>query len=585
MKKIFFLLFLLFFISTTKVFAVVSGGSPLEYKNFVNSQIETLNTSNLSLGPWVWRIPLQSSTQQQTQDTGSVVPSILSGWLASTIGVSEEQTAMGPDGKMHTITYSSTGAINAGTNMIAKVVGTPAASSVDYVADLLENVQRPLGVQPAYAQGIGFSALRPTLELWKIFRNLAYFFYVVIFLIVGFLIMFRSKIGGQAAVTVQQALPKLIVSLLLVTFSYAIAGLLIDIMYIVIYLIIGIFNPYIGSVLDNGATLNQIAFENNFIQNAMLLFSNGVVKNVAQALGNIVTSSLNVSDNFLTSFVSGTSNLIFTVIIAAVILFSIFKVFFALLQAYIGIFFSVIFSPIQLLVGALPGQNTFGTWIKGLLGNLLVFPTIILLIYITFFFTKVSFTSTNKDQLGFSAPQLTSNQGSSGYSTYSGLIALGAILIMPEALKIAKGIMSGKLDISSPEQMWASAKNDTKRGTAATFPVAGAALGAGIGGFAGVVGGLNTKQPGNIIGNLWHGYTDPTTGKRMGGIRGGVARGTDLGGKGALFVDNAFEGKFLNPNSPSRLLEEFNKNANNDAYRKRTEEEAKAAQANKRPGP
>src|SRR6185369_14276754 len=102
-------------------------------------------------------------------------------------------------------------------------------------------------------------------------------------------------------------------------------------------------------------------------------------------------------------------------------------VFFALVQAYVGIFFSVIFAPIQLLIGALPGQNTFGAWIKGLLENMLVFPTLILLLFISYYFVLgPTFSSTNP---GFIAPQMGSNQGN-GFAAYQGLLALGAILAM-----------------------------------------------------------------------------------------------------------------------------------------------------------
>ena len=80
--------------------------------------------------------------------------------------------------------------------------------------------------QPVYAQGIGFSALTPTLQVWKAFRNLSYFLFIIIFIVVGFMIMFRAQINPQTVVTVQAALPKIVVTLIMITFSYAIAVLL-----------------------------------------------------------------------------------------------------------------------------------------------------------------------------------------------------------------------------------------------------------------------------------------------------------------------------------------------------------------------
>src|SRR3989344_5893521 len=95
--------------------------------------------------------------------------------------------------------------------------------------------------EKAYAQGIGFKGLMPTLKLWEAFRNITYMIFVVLFLIVGLGIMFRIKIDPRTVMTIQNQIPKIIVGLILVTFSYAIAGFLIDLMYVSMYLIISVF--------------------------------------------------------------------------------------------------------------------------------------------------------------------------------------------------------------------------------------------------------------------------------------------------------------------------------------------------------
>ena len=55
--------------------------------------------------------------------------------------------------------------------------------------------------------------------------------------------MFRQKVG-QTAITAQQTIPQIIMSLVLVTFSYAIAGFMIDLMYVLMVLIVGVFSSY-----------------------------------------------------------------------------------------------------------------------------------------------------------------------------------------------------------------------------------------------------------------------------------------------------------------------------------------------------
>lgn len=102
------------------------------------------------------------------------------------------------------------------------------------------------------AEGIGFAAIKPFSNLWKIFRDLSYMLLVLILIAIGFMVMFRMKMNPQTVISVENALPKIIISLILITFSFAIAGFLIDLMYIAIGLIVSILsvnpnnpnNPY-----------------------------------------------------------------------------------------------------------------------------------------------------------------------------------------------------------------------------------------------------------------------------------------------------------------------------------------------------
>ena len=47
-------------------------------------------------------------------------------------------------------------------------------------------------------------------------------------------------------------------------------------------------------------------------------------------------------------------------------------------MAYIQIIISIIIAPFQLMLSAIPGQNTFGSWLRNLAQNLLAFPAVIL---------------------------------------------------------------------------------------------------------------------------------------------------------------------------------------------------------------
>lgn len=502
-------------------------------------------------------------------------------WAVSSLGTGGKQiiASRGPNGEMISKTVTFPGAIGSTINLTAMVYQNPVASSTEFIADLRENIGAPFGVQKAYAQGLGFSSLRPVLELWRLFRNLAYFFFVVIFIIIGFLIMFRSKIGGQTAVTVQQALPKIVISLILVTFSYAIAGLMIDIMYLLMYLIIGVFQGVFpgGSIDVGGGTsqpLTEVAFRNDIFTNGIRLTS--VAGDIASSMGTIVNNILNNLgwSTATAGIVSFGAGVIFLLILIVAIIISLFRVFFALLQAYISIFFLVIFGPIQLLIGALPGQNTFGSWIKGLVENLLVFPTLVLLIFIAYFFSKgtnvngqaytapglgndgVTSEGTSLSEAvnplgdvtgtanaqGFSAPQLGSNQ-QGGFAVYQSLLALGAILAMPEILKVTKGLMSGKLDVSPKNLM-----ENVKTATQASLPLAGATVG-------GVGSGVRNIYRGRREGTV-NSLVDARQAFRQ-GVKPGARAGLKSAARVGRFVDNILEGRIYNPSDTSGLLEKM----------------------------
>lgn len=107
------------------------------------------------------------------------------------------------------------------------------------------------------AQGIGFAAISPLQPIWKIFRDVSYVFLVLILIAIGFMIMFRMKINPQTVISVESALPKIIISLLLITFSFPIAGFLIDLMYVVMAITISILVPASQVKLDLALTQNK----------------------------------------------------------------------------------------------------------------------------------------------------------------------------------------------------------------------------------------------------------------------------------------------------------------------------------------
>lgn len=333
------------------------------------------------------------------------------------------------------------------------MIDNPPVNTGAYVADLLDNVGMH---NEAYAQGVGFAALSPVLSVWKASRNVAYFFFVIAFIVVGFAIMFRAKISAQTVVNIQMALPQLVITLLLITFSYAIAGFLIDIMYLFIYLMISVLS--INVFKGNTTELTKVAFENNVIGNILgkIIGGNGFTS-VLEAMSSMVQSVLTIDTTYLpgqvAEVVAGKGiGLIFTLIFSVIMLFNAFKIFFALLSAYIQIILLVITAPLRLLLNVYPGSNAFSSWLKAIAGHLAIFPVVVGMLFLAMAMlgiieSDVSFTDANQGSSiaansnmgqvqaqGFAPPQLNFGGGSAAL----GIIAIGILLAIPQAVEQTK---------------------------------------------------------------------------------------------------------------------------------------------------
>jgi hypothetical protein len=306
------------------------------------------------------------------------------------------------------------GAVPGLTNLIAEMYHNKPASTHVYVADLMQSAKI---IPQTQAQGLGFSALNPILGVWKTFRNISYFLFVIIFIVIGFMIMLRHKISGQTVVTIEQAVPNIIVALLFVTFSYAIAGLMIDFMYLIMYLIIGLFSGSADmmnyNIIKLGQRLITEAVESPWKSDAVK-----VLVGAAGLHGGVY--------EFITS-------LTLAVILAIAVLFGVFKLFLELLKSYISIILSVSFSPIFLMIGAIPGQNAFGKWFKNLVGNLAAFPAVLLLLLVQTVIKEN--TSMGKAEGGFMPPFLL---GAGFGGALPAVVAIGILLAMPEVVKKIK---------------------------------------------------------------------------------------------------------------------------------------------------
>lgn len=347
------------------------------------------------------------------------------------------------------------GAVPVLNNGIAFLTSQPPVMSRDYIADVLQNTGI---VQPAYAQGLGFASLTPILQIWKMFRNIAYFLFIIVFVVIGFMIMFRSQVDHQTIVSIQMALPKLVVTLILITFSYAIAGFVVDLLYLSIFLVIALFAQF--GIISNAQTMTNALLGRSIFRIAFdfLIWPRDTSGSAANAVSAILQGFIRVP-NFFNGLIDWLIDSIAYLVIAVAILIATFRTFFALLMAYIGIILATIFAPIQLMLNAIPGQNTFSTWLKGLVANALIFPAISIIIILGIFLAAGDTSDAGivrstvpgtqnagfglNEGTGFVPPFITSRDQNDTATTFGveqirALIGLGMIMLLPEIAKIVK---------------------------------------------------------------------------------------------------------------------------------------------------
>ncbi len=116
------------------------------------------------------------------------------------------------------------------TNILEKAVKPELEDSVQQYTDSLKIEEIDMEETPTPSIS-GYNYLKDVIHLdkiWKSSLNIVYLFSILIFIIVGFMIMFRKNLPGNTTVTVSKALPQIIISLVLATFSFAIVGIIMD---------------------------------------------------------------------------------------------------------------------------------------------------------------------------------------------------------------------------------------------------------------------------------------------------------------------------------------------------------------------
>lgn len=365
---------------------------------------------------------------KQTQDYQGKSNNLESWQLSSwnTTAVNALTTFTGPipfkeDGDIDIDKYKVTGLLGTSVNAIASLY-SPQSSGIQYIAQIKDNF---LG-KATYAQGVSFNSgnsLQQLLPMWKVLRNIIYALSAIVFIIVGIMIMLRVKISPQAVITIQSSIPNIITTLILVTFSYAIAGLIIDVSYWIQALVISLIFNGKGVGLNNslynegtwqtlipiGGDLWPFSFEKlvnaDFTKLSMLANRTvpvGSMILLGAVVGEVVLGSIiggfaglfgsgaslggNVTGQVVGWLVGAAGGIVFMVILFIIVAIWLIKLFFGLLKTYVSIILKIIVAPIEIGMGAIPNSKVgFSSWLIDFISKVAVFPVVLIaLVFINY---------------------------------------------------------------------------------------------------------------------------------------------------------------------------------------------------------
>ncbi|HUQ84689.1 MAG TPA: hypothetical protein VM077_00015 [Candidatus Limnocylindrales bacterium] len=394
------------------------------------------------------------------------------------------------------------GLIGATSGLIASTY-EPIASTgtyTQYLSDsfgIVKKVHANVAPCSPTKSGYGFCGLQPILRLWETVRNVAYALLTIAFIFIGVGIMLRVKIDPRTVMTIQNQIPKVIVSIILITLSYGIAALMIDAMWVTTYagtyLLTKENDPAVGdcqskkkedrkslsnkvtsTILDTPFTFfnqvfalctpeDNVAFlPENDHKGGFNVLTRQVSNNIGQTIGNVARSLIFDEEDTKTScgwgafrnpircakkglinVLVGVVTLVVMLVVFVILVITMFKIWFALLKAYIYALIYIIVGPLYIVFGLLPSKPLgFEKWLRGVFVNVAIFPLTAFLFVIARLLMELY---SNKPVNQFVPPLI----GNPSSTNFGALMAFGVLLLIPNVQTILREKMGVK-GVGSP---------------------------------------------------------------------------------------------------------------------------------------
>ncbi|HOU75695.1 MAG TPA: hypothetical protein PK957_01060 [Candidatus Dojkabacteria bacterium] len=307
----------------------------------------------------------------------------------------------------------------------------------------------PSRMNKAEAASSGTQILSPIRKLYEYVRGIAYVCSVLVIVVISFMIMFRQKVGGQVAVTITNALPRVLIGFVLIHFSFWIASVILSLStFLMAVSEVAISNAIkdISGITD----IQTIGLGGPFhlwwglfrwIIGPVVVDSDSMFfGSKAGAFYNSIPATFGLSTVWKSFFSQGVDlsfgALVVRLIFLVGLIFAVFKIFFNLIKAYAQIFLKVIALPITTLLGMFPGQEkSIIESYKSILIDSLVFPITFIIINLAILISVAGNPTLGGSAIEFPSGLTTSIIDSQG-TNLTGFIAYAMILVATTAERL-----------------------------------------------------------------------------------------------------------------------------------------------------
>jgi hypothetical protein len=271
------------------------------------------------------------------------------------------------------------------------------AEGVDYALNTQPTVNIPYALAndwvPGYADqsnsvyaasGSGYTYLSESnvTGLWNMSRNIAYVVFVVILMAAGFMIMFRNKVGGQMAVTVYNTIPNVILGLILVTFSFAIVGLILNVSALLTNIAHGILSIGQGDGFYVGNFFSMVSY----VFHGVIDPQSGLLKgDISTILADVMVLIPTVITMVISGGLGGILVLVLVLLVLWTYIVAFWNIWLLMFKTYLAILLDTVLGPIILAFSVFPGNSKLMIgWFNRLIRNALVFPAVFFIINASF---------------------------------------------------------------------------------------------------------------------------------------------------------------------------------------------------------